>query len=77
MAAAESDLPADFRDAYDRVVNSKHDDAMAEVQGEFCGGCFKQLTPNIMAELAMARAIFCKNCGRLIYLPEDRSPGGN
>ena len=48
---------------------------MAEVQGEFCGGCYQQLTPNNMAELSMAVAIFCRNCGRLIYLPEDRTPG--
>lgn len=72
---AESVLPADFRTHYQRIVNSKHEDAMAEVQGEFCGGCFQQLTPNNMAELSMAMAIFCRNCGRLIYLPEDRTPG--
>ena len=51
------------------------EDAMAEVQGEFCGGCFQQLTPNNMAELGMSLAIFCRNCGRLLYLPEDRTPG--
>jgi hypothetical protein len=77
LVQAEAALPADFREPYDRVVKSKHDDAMAEVQGDFCGGCFKQLTPNILSELRMARAVFCKNCGRLIYLPEDRSLGAN
>ena len=76
LRQAEAELPADFREAYQRVVNSKHEDAMAEVQGEFCGGCYQQLTPNNMAELSMARAIFCRNCGRLIYLPEDRSAAG-
>lgn len=75
LAEAESALPADFRQQYQRVVNSKQEDAMAEVQGEFCGGCYVQLTPNNMAELSMALAIFCRNCGRLIYLPEDRTPG--
>lgn len=74
LGTAESALPADFREQYQRVVNSKHDDAMAEVQGEFCGGCHQQLTPNNMSELSMALAIFCRNCGRLIYLPEDRVP---
>jgi len=76
LRAAEEVLPADFRESYQRVVNSKQEDAMAEVQGEFCGGCFQQLTPNNMAELSMSMAIFCRNCGRLIYLPEDRTPGG-
>lgn len=77
LARAEGALPADFRVEYDRVVKAKHEDAMAEVQGDFCGGCFKQLTPNILSELRLARAVFCKNCGRLIYLPEDRSPTGS
>jgi hypothetical protein len=75
LREAESVLPPDFRESYQRVVNSKHDDAMAEVQGEFCGGCFQQLTPNNMSELSMSMAIFCRNCGRLIYLPEDRISG--
>jgi predicted nucleic acid-binding Zn-ribbon protein len=74
LKQAEIVLPPDFRQAYDRVVKSKQDDAMAEVQGEFCGGCNQQLTPNMMSELSMARAVACRNCGRLIYLPEDRSP---
>jgi uncharacterized protein len=77
LREAEAALPADFRENYQRIVNSKQDDAMAEVQGEFCGGCYQQLTPNNMAELSMAVAIFCRNCGRLIYLPEDRTPSGN
>jgi len=75
LREAEGVLPVDFRESYQRVVNSKQDDAMAEVQGEFCGGCYQQLTPNNMAELTMSMAIFCRNCGRLIYLPEDRTPG--
>ncbi len=75
LTTAESELPTEMRDQYRRLVNSKGDDAMAEVQGEFCGGCFQQLTPNDMSELSMARAIFCRNCGRVIYLPEDRTAG--
>lgn len=72
LAKAESGLPADFKQNYARLVNSKADDAMAEVQGEFCGGCYQALTPNMLAELSMSLAIFCRNCGRLIYLPEKK-----
>lgn len=74
LKTVEATLPDDFRDGYVRIVRSKGDDAMAEVQDTFCGGCHKQLTPNQLSEVSMARAIFCKNCGRLIYLPEDRTP---
>jgi len=75
LREVEATLPAEFRDTYLRVVRSKQDDAMAEVQGDFCGGCYCQLTPNQLSEVSMAKAVFCKNCGRLIYAPEDRTPG--
>lgn len=75
LIEAEKVLPADFRDAYQRVVKSKGSDAMAQVDGESCGGCFQQLTANTMNSLSLSRAIFCQSCGRLLYLPEDRSPG--
>jgi uncharacterized protein len=74
LKTAETELPEDFQVDYFRVVKSKGADAMAEVQNGFCGGCYQQLTPNNIAELSMSRAIFCKNCGRVIYLPEDRRP---
>lgn len=72
---AESSLPAEFLDTYKRLVKGKGEDAMAEVQGDFCGGCYQQLTPNNMTDLQMARAIVCRNCGRLVYRAEDRTPG--
>lgn len=76
LREAESRLPADFLETYQRLVKGKGDDAMAEAQGDFCGGCYQQLTPNNLSELHMWRAIVCRNCGRLIYKPEDRSPAG-
>jgi predicted nucleic acid-binding Zn-ribbon protein len=73
LKVAESKLPSDFLDTYRRLVKGKGEDAMAEAQGDFCGGCYQQLTPNNMAELQMSRAIVCRNCGRLVYKAEDRS----
>ncbi len=70
LKRAESKLPADFRRDYDRVVAAKGEDALAEVDGQICGGCFQQFTANMHSELLMGRAIFCKSCGRLLYLPE-------
>lgn len=74
LKQAEAKLPGDFLDTYKRLVKGKGEDAMAEAQGDFCGGCYQQLTPNNMAELQMSRAIVCRNCGRLVYKAEDRSP---
>jgi predicted nucleic acid-binding Zn-ribbon protein len=75
LKKAEATLPGDFRDAYNRIVKSRGSDAMAQVDGESCGGCFQRITANTYNALAMGRAIFCQSCGRLLYLPEDRSPG--
>ncbi len=76
LQAAETQLPADFKAMYDRVIKAMGSDALAPVDGECCGGCFHRLTPNVYNQLYMSHAIFCSSCGRLIYLPEDRSPSG-
>jgi predicted nucleic acid-binding Zn-ribbon protein len=72
---AERVLPPELRQAYDRMVKVKGADAMAQVEGETCGGCFQSITPNMFNDLLMSRVLFCKSCGRLLYLSEDRSPG--
>jgi predicted nucleic acid-binding Zn-ribbon protein len=75
LKKVEVELPADFRDAYQRVVKGKGSDAMAQVEGETCGGCYHHLTANIFSSLLMNRVVCCQSCGRLLYLPEDRTPG--
>ena len=70
LQQAEASLPADFRRDYDRIVEAKGEDALAEVDGQICGGCYQQFTANMYSDLLMGRAIFCKSCGRLMYLPE-------
>jgi len=70
----ESDLPGDFRGTYQRVIRQKGEDALAPVQGEFCGGCNQHVPVNMINDLMLSRPITCKACGRLLYLPEDYSP---
>lgn len=69
LIEAERDLPDDFREVYVRIVRSRGADAMAEVEADVCTGCSVQLTPNMSAEVHTGRAVTCKSCGRLIYLP--------
>lgn len=74
LETAESGLPGDFMDDYRRIVTSKGEDAMAEVsEGEYCGGCNRQLLPNQIAQISAGATIACKPCGRLLYSPEDRT----
>jgi len=74
LQSAEEKLPADFREDYNRVTRLKGEDALAEVEGrECCGGCYYMITPQQLNDLLMSRPVFCRSCGRLLYVPEDRS----
>lgn len=77
LKAAEERLPADVRADYDRIIRSKGSEGMAQVEGEFCTGCHRQITPNMYNSLRLSHVIFCKSCGRLLYLPEDRTVAGH
>lgn len=70
---AEKDLPADFKREYDRVVNTKGEDALAVVDGDCCTGCHTKITMNHLSDLMLNKPIFCRTCGAFLYLPEDRS----
>ncbi|HEY2883265.1 MAG TPA: C4-type zinc ribbon domain-containing protein [Pirellulales bacterium] len=75
LAEAEGVLPDDFRADYLRIVKAKGPDGMAPLEGTNCGGCFQELTINVVNEINMGRVIPCKSCGRVLYLPEDTRPG--
>ena len=71
LETAEQELPMDFKKEYKRVINARGEDALTSVNGGCCGGCFQTITPQMHNELQLARPVFCKTCGRLLYLPEE------
>jgi predicted nucleic acid-binding Zn-ribbon protein len=73
LAAAELQLPNDFRRDYQRLVNARGEEALAPLDGDCCGGCYQTLTPQTINELILAKPVFCKSCGCILYLPEDRA----
>ncbi len=75
LQQTETALPAEVKQEYHRIVKARGEEALAPVDGETCGSCFQLLTPQTMNELALSRVVFCKSCGCLLYLPEDRSVG--
>jgi predicted nucleic acid-binding Zn-ribbon protein len=75
LQRAEAALPPDFRADYERITRGRGEEALAPVDGEICGGCNTILTPQTMNELYLSRMVFCKSCGCLLYLPENRSVG--
>ena len=71
LQTAEKDLAADVREKYDRVVKQTGADGMSAVDGQTCGGCYQQLTGNMLSDVLLGRIIICRSCGRLLYLPES------
>ena len=71
LEVAEKELVDDVREKYDRVVKQKGADGMAPIEGHSCGGCFQQLTGNMVSDLIMGRVIPCRSCGRLLYMPDS------
>jgi len=70
LAKAEAELPADFKVDYQRVVRGKGANGLASVDDNVCGACGQQITLNMQNELRLARPVFCKSCGCLLYLSE-------
>ena len=70
LQAAEQLLTGDFKDNYMRLSRSMGDDALAPAEGECCGGCSQTLTVQMFNLLSLDKPVFCKNCGRMLYLPE-------
>ena len=67
LATAEEKLPVDLRDVYQRLTKARGEDALAIVVDDCCGGCFQQLTPNLLNQVQMSRIIICAVCGRMLY----------
>ena len=49
--------------------------ALAAVENEYCSGCHQHVPLNVCAEIMLSHPMFCKSCGRLLYMPEETSPG--
>jgi len=74
LETQERTLADDVRERYERVVRSKGADGMAAVDDQTCGGCFQQITGNMLSELMLGRVVTCRGCGRLLYLAEAAAP---
>lgn len=71
LQKVEARLPEDFRKDYQRIAKAKGEDALAQVEGESCGGCYQMLSPQTLNQLHLGRPLFCSSCGRLLYLTEE------
>lgn len=77
IAEAEAIIPADQRDQYRRLIKQRGAEAFASVDmdSNACSGCFVSVTHQMINELINCEHLtFCKTCGRILYLAEDRQP---
>ena len=72
LSQAESSLPLDMRQDYDRIIKARGEEGLAPVAEEACGACYQRLSPQIMNKLYLSNFFNCPACGAWIYLPEDR-----
>ena len=70
LQQSEATLPKETRDVYSRIVRSRGEDALALVENQYCGGCHQQIQLNMLNRIMLGEPVFCKTCGRLLYLPE-------
>ena len=71
LKECESNMPADARELYHRLIRQKGDDALAAIDRECCTGCHQHIQLNVVAEVMMGRPMICTSCGRMLYMPED------
>ncbi len=70
LQQTEATLPEEIREMYERIVRGRGEDALAVVENQFCMGCNQQIPLNMLNRVMLGQAVFCKTCGRLMYLPE-------
>ena len=68
----EAELPEAIRDNYQRLVEKKGEDGLAEVVDGACEGCYQQVPLNVQSNIRMSQPSFCRTCGRLLYIAEDK-----
>src|SRR5207302_1027717 len=72
LVSCESELPEEIRRDYERRARSKGEDALAEVVDGACGGCNSQVPVNVQSNIRMSLPSFCRSCGRLLYIAEEK-----
>ena len=71
VTAAETCLPPDAANYYQRLVQKYGAEALAQVDGNICSACYVALPPQLLVQLNAGHITFCKTCGRLVYPAAD------
>jgi predicted nucleic acid-binding Zn-ribbon protein len=67
----EAQIPANVRLQYERLVQARGADALSSAVNDVCRACATAITAQMHNDLLVGNFVFCKSCGRLLYLPAD------
>lgn len=71
-AEAVAALETSMRSRYERTRAAREGRAVAAIEKDACGACFRALAPQALAEAKKRdRLLLCDGCGRLLMLPPD------
>jgi predicted nucleic acid-binding Zn-ribbon protein len=68
IANAEARLPENVIVPYRRLAQAYGAAALAEVDGTTCTSCYVSLPLQMVVQVREGQALFCKTCGRLLYM---------
>jgi predicted nucleic acid-binding Zn-ribbon protein len=68
IANAEARLPENVIVPYRRLAQAYGAAALAEVDGNTCTSCYVSLPPQMVVQVREGQTLFCKTCGRLLYM---------
>ena len=56
---------------YEKLLDAREGQAMAELEGRICLGCYVTVPSNVYVRLARAvDLVICPSCGRILYLAD-------
>jgi len=68
IACAEARLPENMIVQYRRLAQAYGAGALAEVDGTTCSSCYVSLPAQMVMQVRDGQVMFCKTCGRLLYM---------
>jgi predicted nucleic acid-binding Zn-ribbon protein len=70
LEEVEKTLPEDLLPNYQRLVAARGEDALSPVEGRTCIACYTEITAQMANELNQGMFVYCKNCGRMLYMAQ-------
>jgi len=66
VADAAALLDADVRSEYERIIRLRGSEGLAQVSGNCCDACWRELTQQMLREVAQGKPAICTSCGAIL-----------